>query len=138
MSERSRRQARSLQPMPPVTGPRSPRKFIRARSSNGTAHPSANAANSAQASGKPSALAWRTEARRSRPGELFDPVRTTPMHGWARANGAVFEDAQAGVRAGIAGGFGWVVGVDRLGQGAELARNGADEVVRDLGELLRP
>jgi sarcosine oxidase, subunit alpha len=25
-------------------------------------------------------------------GELFDPVRTTPMHGWARANGAVFED----------------------------------------------
>jgi sarcosine oxidase subunit alpha len=25
-------------------------------------------------------------------GELFDPVRTTPMHGWARAQGAVFED----------------------------------------------
>jgi sarcosine oxidase subunit alpha len=25
-------------------------------------------------------------------GELFDPVRTTPMHGWARANRAVFED----------------------------------------------
>ncbi len=25
-------------------------------------------------------------------GELFDPVRTTPMHGWARARGAVFED----------------------------------------------
>ena len=25
-------------------------------------------------------------------GELFDPVRTTPMHGWARAAGAVFED----------------------------------------------
>jgi sarcosine oxidase subunit alpha len=25
-------------------------------------------------------------------GELFDPVRTTPMHGWARAHGAVFED----------------------------------------------
>jgi sarcosine oxidase subunit alpha len=25
-------------------------------------------------------------------GELFDPVRTTPMHGWATANGAVFED----------------------------------------------
>src|SRR5262249_35088082 len=23
---------------------------------------------------------------------LFDPVRTTPMHGWARAQGAVFED----------------------------------------------
>jgi sarcosine oxidase subunit alpha len=25
-------------------------------------------------------------------GELFDPVRTTPMHGWAAARGAVFED----------------------------------------------
>ena len=25
-------------------------------------------------------------------GELFDPVRTTPMHAWARAQGAVFED----------------------------------------------
>jgi sarcosine oxidase subunit alpha len=25
-------------------------------------------------------------------GQLFDPVRTTPMHGWARAQGAVFED----------------------------------------------
>src|SRR5436305_13053347 len=25
-------------------------------------------------------------------GELFDPVRTTPMHEWARAHGAVFED----------------------------------------------
>ena len=25
-------------------------------------------------------------------GDLFDPVRTTPMHGWARLQGAVFED----------------------------------------------
>jgi len=25
-------------------------------------------------------------------GDLFDPVRTTPMHGWAAAHGAVFED----------------------------------------------
>jgi len=25
-------------------------------------------------------------------GDLFDPVRTTPMHGWAQAHGAVFED----------------------------------------------
>ena len=25
-------------------------------------------------------------------GELFDPVRTTPMHGWAQTHGAVFED----------------------------------------------
>jgi sarcosine oxidase subunit alpha len=25
-------------------------------------------------------------------GDLFDPVRTTPIHGWARGRGAVFED----------------------------------------------
>jgi sarcosine oxidase, subunit alpha len=25
-------------------------------------------------------------------GELFDPVRTTPLHGWAASHGAVFED----------------------------------------------
>src|SRR5678815_2114443 len=25
-------------------------------------------------------------------GELFEPVRTTPMHEWARRHGAVFED----------------------------------------------
>ncbi|HEV2228961.1 MAG TPA: glycine cleavage T C-terminal barrel domain-containing protein, partial [Steroidobacteraceae bacterium] len=25
-------------------------------------------------------------------GELFDPIRTTPMHGWAAGRGAVFED----------------------------------------------
>jgi sarcosine oxidase subunit alpha len=25
-------------------------------------------------------------------GQLFDPVRTTPIHGWAEAHGAVFED----------------------------------------------
>src|SRR6185312_11901072 len=25
-------------------------------------------------------------------GDLFDPVRTTPMHGWAAEHGAMFED----------------------------------------------
>ncbi|WP_311836285.1 beta-phosphoglucomutase family hydrolase [Cellulomonas fimi] len=49
---------------------------------------------------------------------------------------AVFEDALAGVAAGRAGGFGYVVGVDRLGQADELRANGADVVVRDLGDLL--
>ena len=49
---------------------------------------------------------------------------------------AVFEDAVAGVEAGRAGGFGWVVGVDRTGQGAALLAHGADVVVGDLGELL--
>jgi beta-phosphoglucomutase family hydrolase len=49
---------------------------------------------------------------------------------------AVFEDALAGVEAGRAGRFGCVVGVDRVGQAAELSRHGADIVVSDLGELL--
>jgi beta-phosphoglucomutase family hydrolase len=49
---------------------------------------------------------------------------------------AVFEDALAGVEAGRAGGFGWVVGVDRLGQADALREHGADVVVEDLGELL--
>ena len=49
---------------------------------------------------------------------------------------AVFEDALAGVAAGRAGGFGFVVGVDRVGQAEALREHGADVVVRDLAELL--
>ena len=49
---------------------------------------------------------------------------------------AVFEDALAGVEAGRAGSFGWVVGVDRVGQAAALRAHGADVVVSDLSELL--
>ncbi|MGD9710795.1 MAG: HAD family hydrolase [Thermomicrobiales bacterium] len=49
---------------------------------------------------------------------------------------AVFEDAIAGVEAGRAGSFGWVVGVDRRGQAAALHDHGADVVVGDLSELL--
>lgn len=52
------------------------------------------------------------------------------------ANAAVFEDAVAGVEAGRAGAFGWVVGVDRVEQADALRRAGADVVVRDLDELL--
>lgn len=52
------------------------------------------------------------------------------------AEAAVFEDALAGVEAGRAGAFGWVVGVDRSGQADELRRHGADVVVQDLAELL--
>ncbi len=51
---------------------------------------------------------------------------------------AVFEDALAGVAAGKAGGFRFVVGVDRTGQADELRRRGADLVVNDLSELLDP
>jgi beta-phosphoglucomutase family hydrolase len=53
------------------------------------------------------------------------------------AAAAVFEDALAGVAAGRAGNFGFVVGVDRVGQGAALAARGADVVVLDLADLLQ-
>jgi beta-phosphoglucomutase family hydrolase len=52
------------------------------------------------------------------------------------AQAAVFEDALSGVAAGRAGEFGFVVGVDRVGQAAGLAERGADVVVQDLDELL--
>src|SRR5579884_1982647 len=50
---------------------------------------------------------------------------------------AVFEDALAGVQAGRAGGFRFVVGVDRAGQADALRDHGADVVVEDLAELAR-
>ena len=52
------------------------------------------------------------------------------------AHAAVFEDALSGVAAGRAGHFGYVVGVDRVGQARALAEHGADRVVQDLAELL--
>lgn len=52
------------------------------------------------------------------------------------AEAAVFEDALAGVEAGRAGRFGYVVGVDRTGQADALRARGADVVVSDLAELL--
>ena len=52
------------------------------------------------------------------------------------AEAAVFEDALAGVEAGRAGEFGFVVGVDRADEAQALAEHGADVVVQDLAELL--
>ncbi|MFZ0376927.1 MAG: beta-phosphoglucomutase family hydrolase [Solirubrobacteraceae bacterium] len=52
------------------------------------------------------------------------------------AQAVVFEDALAGVEAGRAGHFGWVVGVDRIGHAAALREHGANVVVKDLAELL--
>jgi len=51
----------------------------------------------------------------------------------------VFEDAIAGVEAGRAGAFAWVVGVDRVRSGDSaqaLHDHGADTVVTDLAELI--
>jgi beta-phosphoglucomutase family hydrolase len=52
------------------------------------------------------------------------------------AQAVVFEDALSGVAAGRAGDFGFVVGVDRVGQADQLKEHGADVVVQDLAELL--
>jgi len=52
------------------------------------------------------------------------------------AEAVVYEDALAGVAAGRAGKFGYVVGVDRVGQAEALREHGADVVVTDLAELL--
>ncbi|MEU6383706.1 beta-phosphoglucomutase family hydrolase [Streptomyces bauhiniae] len=48
---------------------------------------------------------------------------------------AVFEDALAGMDAGRAGDFGYVVGLDRTGQADALYAHGAHIVVKDLAEL---
>jgi HAD superfamily hydrolase (TIGR01509 family) len=48
----------------------------------------------------------------------------------------VVEDAISGVQAGVAGGFGLVIGIARHGDSEELKKRGADLVVSDLGDLL--
>ncbi len=54
------------------------------------------------------------------------------------AHAVVLEDAIAGVQAGVAGGFGLVVGVDRRGDPGPLQRAGADVVLTDLRDMLTP
>jgi beta-phosphoglucomutase family hydrolase len=56
--------------------------------------------------------------------------------GVPKEQAVVFEDALAGVASGRAGGFGYVVGVDRVGHAEALREHGADVVVQDLSELL--
>ncbi|MEB3019795.1 beta-phosphoglucomutase family hydrolase [[Mycobacterium] crassicus] len=63
-------------------------------------------------------------------------LRAAHLLGVEPGEAAVFEDALSGVAAGRAGGFGYVVGVDRVGQAEDLRRHGADIVVTDLEELL--
>lgn len=60
------------------------------------------------------------------------------MAGTDAAHAVVFEDAVAGVQAGHAGKFGFVVGVNRIdhNHGADLQRHGASVVVDDLSQLL--
>lgn len=63
-------------------------------------------------------------------------LRAAELLGVSPAQAAVYEDALAGVAAGRAGKFGFVVGVDRVGQAEQLRRDGADIVVTDLAELM--
>jgi beta-phosphoglucomutase family hydrolase len=56
--------------------------------------------------------------------------------GVGNTESVVFEDALAGVEAGRAGRFGYVVGVDRSGEADALRAHGADTVVTDLAQLL--
>lgn len=63
-------------------------------------------------------------------------LRAAQLLGVTPAQAVVFEDALSGVKAGRAGNFGYVVGVDRVGHADALRRNGADVVVADLAELL--
>jgi beta-phosphoglucomutase family hydrolase len=63
-------------------------------------------------------------------------LEAAKMLNTAAANAVVYEDALAGVAAGKAGHFGFVVGVDRVGQAEQLHAHGADVVVQDLADLL--
>jgi beta-phosphoglucomutase family hydrolase len=104
---------------------------------------SANCADVLRAAGIADLLEVRvdgvTARERNLPGK---PAPDTFLHGAtllgaAPEQCAVFEDALAGVAAGKAGGFGIVIGVDRVGQAAALREHGADIVVQDLAELLK-
>jgi beta-phosphoglucomutase family hydrolase len=65
-------------------------------------------------------------------------LEAAKMLGKTAASSAVYEDSLAGVEAGRAGGFGMVIGVDRVGQSAALNKHGANVVVTDLSQLLSP
>jgi HAD superfamily hydrolase (TIGR01509 family) len=62
-------------------------------------------------------------------------LETARQLGVAPARAVVVEDALSGVEAGRRGGFGLVIGVDRLGQAQALREHGADVVVNDLSEV---
>ncbi|WP_149548996.1 HAD family hydrolase [Streptomyces marokkonensis] len=76
-------------------------------------------------------------AERGLPGKPRPDTFLAAAHdlGVEPSRAAVFEDALAGMDAGRAGRFGYVVGVDRVGQTDALYAHGADRVVTDLAEL---
>ncbi|MFG2728198.1 beta-phosphoglucomutase family hydrolase [Streptomyces canus] len=76
-------------------------------------------------------------AERHLPGKPHPDTFLAAAHdlGLDAPRSAVFEDALAGMDAGRAGGFGYVVGLDRVGQTDALYEHGADVVVKGLAEL---
>ncbi|WP_328979745.1 beta-phosphoglucomutase family hydrolase [Streptomyces canus] len=79
-------------------------------------------------------------AERRLPGKPHPDTFLAAAHdlGLDAPRSAVFEDALAGMDAGRAGGFGYVVGLDRVGQTDALYEHGADVVVKGLAELGGP
>lgn len=65
-------------------------------------------------------------------------LRAATQLGVAPIDAVVVEDAVAGVQAGVAGRFGYVLGVDRGGNTDALTAAGATTVVRDLSDTLSP
>src|SRR5262249_33578561 len=63
-------------------------------------------------------------------------LKAAELLGEPPESAAVVEDAISGIQAGVRGGFGLVIGVDRRGNAEALKASGAQVVVRDLAELL--
>jgi len=63
-------------------------------------------------------------------------VRAAEMLRVSPQRSVVVEDAISGITAGVQGGFGLVVGVDRTNNAVELLKHGAHLVVSDLADLL--
>jgi beta-phosphoglucomutase family hydrolase len=63
-------------------------------------------------------------------------LKAAEMLGVPPSRAVVIEDAISGIRAGVEGGFGLVVGIARSGNTEELKAQGAHIVVSDLSELI--